>query len=121
MLRKANQRILGRSRILRSGLAGALGWCGRWGASDCSVGPSGKDASDRSVGTLNYPLAGVLNARQGARHGAGGFPAVFWLLLEGLQEDSFHTFGGIGAERPKGKGGVLEDDLVGIGLARVEA
>ena len=58
---------------------------------------------------------------EGAGHGAGGFPAVSGLLMQGLQEDSLHAFGGIGAEGPEGQGGVLEDDLVGIGLARVEA
>ena len=51
----------------------------------------------------------------------GGFPAVFWLFLEGLQEDALHPFGGVRAEGPTGEGGVLEDDLVGIGLAGVEA
>ena len=52
---------------------------------------------------------------EGAGHGAGGFPAVSRLFLQGLQQDSLQALGGVGAEGSQGERGVLEDDLVGVG------
>ena len=44
---------------------------------------------------------------EGVGHGLGRFPAVARLLLQGLQQDAFQAFGGVGPESAQRNGGVL--------------
>ncbi len=54
-------------------------------------------------------------------HGLGRFPAVARLLLQGLEQGAFHALRCVRSKGAERDGGMLEDDLVGAGLPRVES